>query len=65
MIIFVHKVRCNPQDGWGRSQGIQIDVLGRYADKEKALAHKKERDGDKDSRYCDVGQSWIEEELVE
>jgi hypothetical protein len=65
MKIYVHKVRMNPIDGWGKDMGMRIEILGRYADKEKAVIAKNERDKSKDSTYCDIGNSWIEEELIE
>lgn len=64
MIIYVHKVRCNPEDGWGRSMGMMTDVLGRYSTKEKAVEAKNLRDSTKECIYHDVGRSWIEEEEV-
>jgi len=30
MKIYTHKVNMNPMDGWGRNNGISIEVLGRY-----------------------------------
>lgn len=65
MIIYVHKVRMNQIDGWGRSTGIHIEILGRYKDKQKALEEKNKRDNSKEATYCDVGESWVEEERVE
>ncbi len=65
MIIYVHKVRSSPENGWGQSAGMQIDILGRFSDKEKAIEHKAARDANKDAGHCDVGNSWIEEEIVQ
>jgi hypothetical protein len=64
MIIYVHKVRCNPEDGWGRSLGIQVNILGRYNTREKALDAKLKRDSNKDLTSHDISESWIEEEDV-
>ncbi len=64
MIIYVHKVKANPIDGWGQSLGIRTEILGRYKDKQKAMEEKNKRDKSKDACYCDVGESWIEEESV-
>jgi hypothetical protein len=65
MLIYVHKVRMNPMDGWGASTGIKVEILGRYKEKEKALEAKNKRDGDNNHTFCDVGNSWVEEEVVE
>jgi hypothetical protein len=64
-VIYTHKVRMNPEDGFGRSIGMHIEVLGRYKDKNKALEEKAKRDDSKYHVYFDVGPSWIEKEIVE
>jgi len=64
MIIYVHKVRMNPIDGWGNSMGLITEILGRYSSNEKALDIKEKRDKSTDACFCDVGKSWIDEEVV-
>lgn len=68
--IYAHKVRSRPMDGWGRSHEMEIDTLGLFSTKEKAEKAKERRDAfkrDKSKGYhfCDVGESWIEEEIVQ
>jgi len=65
MYIYTHKVRMNPINGWGQSTGVTTEILGRYQSKDKAEEAKKARDGNSDCTYCDIGNSWIEEERVE
>ena len=65
MIIYVHKVRQNPENGWGQSMGIREEILARFQDKQAAIEHKEKRDASKDAVYCDVGNSWIDEEMVQ
>jgi hypothetical protein len=65
MNIFIHKVQMNPIDGWGRSTGMTTEILGIYHDRETTLREKNKRDSNKDYTCCDIGESWIEEILVE
>jgi len=65
MKIYVHKVRMNPIDGWGNSVGIRTEILGRYSTKEKAIEAKNKRDQNSDALFCDIGESFIEQEEVE
>jgi hypothetical protein len=59
--MYVHKVRMNPIDGWGKNTGLITKVLGSYSTKEEALEMKEKRDKSSDACYCDVGNSWIDE----
>lgn len=61
MKIYIHKVKVNNIDGWGRDAGLQETILGVYKTKELAENAKKLRDQDKLHRYFDVSKSWIEE----
>lgn len=63
-IIYVHKVRVNPDDGWGHSVGINLTILGLYKNRELAFEAKKCRDQQDKHTYFDVGKSWIEEMKV-
>ena len=62
MKVYVHKVFINPQDGWGRSSGRSLEIIGRYLTKEKAIQAKMKRDITPD--YFDIGKSWIDEEVI-
>lgn len=64
MIIYVHKVRLACEDGWGRSNGIETQILGTYSTMQKAVDAKNKRDSNKDSTSHDIGSSWIALEVV-
>lgn len=64
MIIYVHKVISSCEDGWGRSNGFETQILGTFSTKEKAFEHKNKRDSNINIKYHDVGNSWIEEVKV-
>ena len=65
MKIYLHKVRSNAMDGWGRSLGMTTDILGIFTTKEKAETSKKTRDEKPQNIYFDVGESWIEEKEID
>jgi len=66
MKIFIHKVRMSIQDGWGRNHGNSIENLGYFSTNEKALESKLNRDSNEsNSRYNDIGSSWIEQEELD
>lgn len=64
MTRFVHKVIMNPEDGWGKSTGSREVRLGEFFTIEEAKLAKEKRDADKDSKYCDCGNSWICSETI-
>lgn len=65
MDIYVHKVRMNPIDRWGRDIGIITEILGTYSTLEKAQEAKSNRDVNSAAIYCDIGKSWIEKVEVQ
>jgi hypothetical protein len=70
--VFVHKVKSNPIDGWGKETGAREERIGTYSSRADAEAAKQWRDAcinqfgthEPALRHCDVGESWIEEEQV-
>ncbi len=65
MKVYFHKVQRNPEDGWGRSMGLQTMTLGVYKERITAEEAKKRRDASSDAIYNDVSKSWIEEGILE
>ena len=64
MKIYLHKVRSNSENGFGKNSGLKENILGYFKDRQSAEEHKKERDLEKSPAYTmfDVGKSWIEEQ---
>lgn len=64
MKVYIHKVLTSSQDGWGRCNGQNVEILGIFQEKKNALHDKNKRDKIPGATHCDMGKSWIEEYIL-